>query len=164
MGKGRSFASSMIYIILYTFLISISPLGEARAGIPYGILNGLDPVLAFLVGLVANLLIFPLFAVLIDTFNAKLWRYKLYKKQNIRLIRRAKKGVGVHIHKYGFWGLMIFVMIPLPTTGAYLGTVAAYIFKLQKKEAFLAISLGVIISCLIMAASVHFGLLGVSAL
>ncbi len=152
----------MIHIIIYTFLISISPLGEARAGIPYGILNGLHPVLAFLAGLIGNLLIFPLFMLLINAFNKKLWRYRVYKQQNIRLIRRAKKGVGVHIQKYGFWGLMIFVMIPLPTTGAYIGTIAAYIFKIPRREAFVAISLGVIISCLIMATGMHFGLLGVS--
>ena len=152
----------MIHIIIYTILISLSPFGEARAGIPYGILNGLSPVLAFLAGLLGNLLIFPLFMFLIDAFNARLWRYRFYKQQNIKLIRRAKKGVGAHIHKYGFWGLMIFVMIPLPTTGAYIGTIAAYIFKLERKEAFLAISLGVAISCIIMAAGMHFGLLGVS--
>lgn len=152
----------MIHIIIYTILISFSPFGEARAGIPYGILNGLNPVLAFLAGLVGNLLIFPIFMYMIDAFNARLWRYRIYKQQNIKLIRRAKKGVGAHIQKYGFWGLMIFVMIPLPTTGAYIGTIAAYIFKLPRKEAFLAISLGVIISCVIMAAGMHFGLLGVS--
>ncbi|WP_017732667.1 COG2426 family protein [Nafulsella turpanensis] len=154
----------MINIIIFTFLISISPFGEARAGIPYGILNGLNPLTAFIIGLIGNLLIFPLFALLIDAFNAKLWRYKFYKKQNIRLMRRAKKGVGANIQKYGFWGLMIFVMIPLPTTGAYIGTIAAYIFKLPRKQAFLAVSLGVIISCTIMAFGTHFGLLGAEQL
>lgn len=153
----------MIYDIVYTFLISISPFGEARAGIPYGVLNGLNPVIAFLVGLAGNLLIFPLFMFLIDAFNARLWRFKFYRKQNIKLIRRAKKGVGAQIQKYGFWGLMIFVMIPLPTTGAYMGTIAAYIFKLPRKEALLATSIGVVISCLIMAIGMHFGILGVTS-
>lgn len=153
----------MIDIIIYTFLISISPFGEARAGIPYGIIKGLNPIVAFLVGLAGNLLIFPLFMYLIDSFNARLWRFRFYKKQNIWLIRRAKKGVGAQIQKYGFWGLMIFVMIPLPTTGAYMGTIAAYIFKLNRKEALVATSLGVIISCIIMAGGMHFGILGVSS-
>ncbi len=152
----------MYYIILLTFALSISPLGEARVGIPYGIINGLNPILALMIGLIGNLLIFPVFMYLIDTFNAKFWRYKFYKKQNIKLIRRAKKGVGANIQKYGFWGLMIFVMIPLPTTGAYIGTIAAYIFKLERREAFIAISLGVIVSCIIMAVSTHFSLLGIS--
>lgn len=152
----------MINVIIFTFLLSISPLGEGRVGIPYGILNGLNPVLAFVVGLIGNLLIFPIFMYLIDAFHSKLWPYKFYKRQNIKLIRRARNGLGAKIQKYGFWGLMIFVMIPLPTTGAYIGTIAAYIFKLQRKEAFLAISLGVIISCIIMAASTHLSILGIA--
>lgn len=154
----------MINLIIYTFLLSISPLGEGRVGIPYGILNGLNPVVAFFVGLAANLLIFPIMMFLIDAFNAKLWPNKFYKKHNVRLIRRAKKGVGEQIKKYGFWGLMVFVMIPLPATGAYLGTIAAYVFKLKRREAFIATSLGVTISCLVMAAGSYLGNLGIALL
>ncbi|MBT3571211.1 MAG: ligand-binding protein SH3, partial [Flavobacteriales bacterium] len=47
----------MLQDILFTFLISFSPFGEARAGIPYGELNGLPIMLVFIVGLVANLLV-----------------------------------------------------------------------------------------------------------
>ena len=46
---------------------------------------------------------------------------------------------------------MIFVMIPLPGTGAYMGTIAAVIFNLPSNKSFYAISLGVFISCIIMA-------------
>lgn len=136
---------------IFTFLFSISPLGEGRVGIPYGILNGINPYLAFVIGLVANLLVYPLMMFLIKTFNARLWKYRPYKKQSIKIMRRAKSGVGANIQKYGFWGLMIFVMIPLPITGAYMGTIAASIFEVDKKKAFLAISLGVIVSCFLVA-------------
>jgi len=137
--------------LIFTFLFSISPLGEGRVGIPYGIINGLNPYLAFVVGLVANLLVFPLMMFLIDTFNTKLWKYRPYKKGSIKLMRRAKNSVGEKIHKYGFWGLMVFVMIPLPITGAYMGTIAASIFKVDRKKALLAISLGVLVSCFLIA-------------
>lgn len=152
----------MTRLIFYTFLLSISPLGEARTGIPYGIINGLHPVAAFLIGLAGNLLVYPLLMFLIDTFNKKLWRFRLYKVPAIKLIRRAKKGVGIKIQKYGFWGLMLFVMIPLPVTGAYMGTIAASIFNIRRRKAFVAISLGVTISCLIIATGVHFGIMGIS--
>lgn len=150
----------MLEDIIQTFFISISPLGEARIGIPYGILNGLNPYLAFGVGLIANLLVFPLMMFLIDTFNAKLWKYKHYKIQSLKLMRRTKKGMGDNIKKYGFWGLMIFVMIPLPFTGAYSGVIAAIIFKIGRKKAFFAISIGVFISCLLVAFGFHFTKLG----
>jgi uncharacterized membrane protein len=154
----------MTNLIISTFLFSISPFGEARFGILYGILNGLNPFAAFLIGMVANLLIFPLVMFLLGAFNARLWKCKLYRKGALKLMRRAKNGVGKEIQKYGFWGLMIFVMIPLPVTGAYMASLAAYIFKIQRKQAFVAISLGVIISCLIMATGVHYGILGISML
>ena len=149
-------------ILFYTFLLSLSPFGEARAGIPYAVLNDVHFSWALLVGLVGNLLVYPVFMWLIDTFNERLWPYRPYKKAVIRLSRMAKKGAGDNISKYGFWWLMVFVMIPLPGTGAYMGTIAAAIFGIERRQAFRAISLGVLISCLIMAFGVHLGSLGLS--
>lgn len=150
----------MIIHIILTILFSLSPLGEARVGIPYGILNGLPPILAFLLGLGANLLVYPMMIVFVKAFNKKMWRFRFYKKETIRLSRRAKNIIGDNIQKYGFWGLMIFVMIPLPVTGAYIATIAAIIFKVSPKKAFTSISLGVIISCLIVAFGAYFGNMG----
>lgn len=150
--------------IIYTFLISVSPLGESRVGITYGIVKGLNPVLAFAVGLLGSLLIYPVLMWLIDTFNARLWKYRPYKLQSVRLMKRTKKGIGDNIKKYGFWGLMLFVMIPLPFTGAYSGTIAAVLFKIDRKKAFLAISIGVFISCLIVVLGFYFGKMGIQKL
>lgn len=150
--------------LLYTFLLSISPFGEARAGIPYAILNDVNIFPAFLIGLVANILIFPLFMWLIERFNLKLWPNRLYRKAAVKLSKRAKKSIGPSNQKYGFWALMIFVMIPLPGTGAYIGTIAAYVLKMERKKAFLAISSGVFISCLVMAAGSYFGNIGLDQL
>ena len=154
----------MLTILLFTFLLSISPLGEARTGIPYAILNDVPFFLAFFVGLVANLLIYPLLMWLIDSFNSRFWPNRTYKKGVIRMSRIAKKRTGSSIEKYGFWGLMIFVMIPLPGTGAYVGTIAAAIFKIDRQKAFWAVSLGVIISCIIMAIASYYGNLGLNSI
>lgn len=150
--------------LLYTFLLSISPFGEARAGIPYAVLNDMPAGWAFLVGLIGNLLIFPLLAGLIEAFSKKLWPNRMYKKGVIKLGRRAKKGVGAEIQKYGFWGLMVFVMIPLPGTGAYMGTLAAYFLKIERSKAFLSVSIGVVVSCLIMAVGSYLGNMGLKTL
>lgn len=66
------------------------------------------------------------------------------------------------IQKYGFWGLMIFVMIPLPVTGAYMGTIAANIFKINRKKAMLAISLGLVVSCFLIAFGTQVSKLGIA--
>ncbi|MBX0334262.1 small multi-drug export protein [Pontibacter sp. HSC-14F20] len=154
----------MFETLLYTFLLSISPFGEARAGIPYAILNNVHFILAFLVGTIANTLVFPLFMWLIDTFSQRFWPFRMYKRGVVFLSKRAKKMAGKDLQKHGFWGLMVFVMIPLPGTGAYMGTIAASIFKIERKRAFLAISIGVLISSIFMALATHFGHMGVTQL
>ncbi len=137
--------------LIETFLLSISPFGEARVGIVFGIARGLNPWLVFFVGTIANLLVYPLLKIFIAFLNSKLWNYRPYRRQAVKLSQRSKRLVGKHIIKYGFWGLMIFVMIPLPGTGAYMGTIAAIIFNLPSSKAFYSVSLGVFISCIIMA-------------
>ncbi|WP_207493896.1 COG2426 family protein [Aridibaculum aurantiacum] len=154
----------MNIVIIYTFLLSLSPFGEARAGIPYAMFHGMDVSSAFFIGLFSNLLVFPILMWLIDKGNHLLWPYRIYKKSVIRFSRMAKKGAGKNIEKYGFWGLMVFVMIPLPGTGAYMGTIAASVFNIERKKAFWAISLGVFISCVIMAVVSQLGKAGIEAL
>ena len=88
----------------------------------------------------------------------------MYKKGVVYLAKRAKKIAGGNVQKHGFWGLMVFVMIPLPGTGAYMGTIAANIFKIERKRAFLAISLGVIISSAFMAVGSYVGQVGLEKL
>ena len=137
----------MLKDILFTFLISFSPFGEARVGIPYGIEHtDLTLIWVFLIALSANLLVFPLFYRLIEFFNNHFLKSKWYRKAAIYLSLRARRKTGAVVQKYGAIGLMIFVMIPLPFTGAYIGTIAAYIFKINYKKALLAINIGVLIA------------------
>ena len=136
--------------ILFTFLISISPFGEARAGIPYGELNGLPILLVFVIGLAANLLIFPLFYRVIKFSKKYFSKNEFYKKSVIYFSSRAKSRTKTMIKKYGVWGLMVFVMIPLPVTGAYTGTIAAYLFRISYKKSLIAISIGVTISSIMV--------------
>jgi uncharacterized membrane protein len=146
----------MFQDILFTFLISFSPFGEARAGIPYGELNGLPIRLVFIVGLVANLLVFPIFYKAIELANKHLWKNPLYKRTAIYLSSRARTKTKTIIKKYGVWGLMIFVMIPLPVTGAYIGTIAAYIFGISYRKSLIAISSGITISSTMVALFMYF--------
>ena len=146
----------MFQDILFTFLISFSPFGEARAGIPYGELVGLPIMLVFIVGLVANLLVFPIFYKAIELANKHLWKNPLYKRTAIYLSSRARTKTKTIIKKYGVWGLMVFVMIPLPVTGAYIGTIAAYIFGISYRKSLIAISSGITISSTMVALFMYF--------
>jgi len=146
----------MLGHLIAIFLLSISPAGEGRVGIPYGLLNDIPVILSYTVGLSANLLVFPLFYYIISLMNKILWQFKTYKKTAVYLSRRAKRLTKGSIHKYGAWGLMVFVMIPLPVTGAYMGTIAAYILGMDYKRSLIATSIGVVIACSIITFTVYF--------
>ena len=98
----------------------------------------------------ANLLIFPLFYRAIEFSKKYFSKNEFYKKSVIYLSSRARSRTKTMIKKYGVWGLMVFVMIPLPVTGAYTGTIAAYIFRISYKKSLIAISIGVTISSIMV--------------
>ena len=145
----------MFQDILITFLLSLSPFGEARIGIPYGELNGIPIIWTLVIALSANLLVFPVFYKGIQLANKHLWKYKSYRKRAISLSSRARKKTSKSIRKYGVWGLMVFVMIPLPVTGAYIGTIAAFVLGMSYQKSLLTISLGVTFSSIIIATLMH---------
>ena len=140
----------MILDIIGAMLWSISPFGEAKVGIPYAIFNDVNIYLALLFCFIANVLVFPVMLFFLDSVNHYFLRYRFYKKSAIYVARKAKLGAKKNEQKYGFWGLIIFVMLPIPGTGVYAGTIATYLFVLDRKQAFLANTVGIFLSCLIV--------------
>jgi uncharacterized membrane protein len=143
----------MILDLIIAMLWSISPFGEAKGGIPYALLNGVNIYLAFIFCFLANVLVFPIMTFFLDVVNRYFFKWYHYKKVAIFIARRAKAGAGKNVKKYGFWGLMIFVLIPFPGTGVYSGTIAGYLFGMNRKKAFLANVIGIFISCIIVWAT-----------
>jgi len=74
----------------------------------------------------------------------------IYKNTFNRFLKNVHRKTHKKVEKYGFIGLTLFVMIPLPITGAYTGTVAAWLFGMKKTNAFLAVSLGVAVAGIIV--------------
>lgn len=148
--------------LIVAMLWSISPLGEAKVGIPYAIINGVNIYVAFIFCFIANALVFPLMIFFLDSINRYFFKWRLYKKSSVYVARKAKTGAQKGIEKYGFWGLMIFVLVPIPGTGVYAGTIASYIFKIERKKAFLANTIGIFISCAIVWASTILTMKGLS--
>ena len=140
----------MVNDILIAMLWSISPFGEAKVGIPYGMYSGANIYLVFLFCFLANVLVFPLMFFFLDNINKYLLRLRFYKKAAIYVAKKAKVGSGEQIKKYGFWGLIFFVMLPIPGTGVYAGSIASYIFKFERKKAFIANAVGIFISSVIV--------------
>jgi len=152
----------VIKYIIIAFLWSISPFGEAKVGIPYGMFKGVNIYLVFIVCFMANILVFPLMMFFLEKINSYLLRWTFYKKAAIYVARKAKVGSGDKIKKYGFLGLMFFVMIPLPGTGVYAGSIATYLFKIEKRKAFFANVIGIFFSSLIVWITTLLTMKGIS--
>ncbi len=130
-------------MIFITFLPGI----ELRGSIPIAILYYKENVLlSFTVITFVNIFLIPIVFLLWHYILILAEKIPFVKKYLANIQRRAKR----FIDKYGFWGLMIFVAIPLPGTGAYTGAFAAELFEIDKKRAFIAIALGVVIAGIIV--------------
>jgi uncharacterized membrane protein len=129
--------------IALTLLATVLPISELRGGIPLGISLGLDPWFTFSIAVIANALIFfPVFFALRLFYDKLLSRIPLFDKYLDSLRKRGKPKVD----KYGFWGLVLFVAVPLPLTGAYTGTILAWLLGMDWKRAFPAVALGVVVA------------------
>ena len=140
----------MLEVLIKAFLFSIVPIFELRGGIPYAIAQDVDFATAYFVCVSANLLAFPIVYFFLSVFHVQFMKIDLYKNIFEKFVARTRGKVQSQIDKYGFWGLMVFVMIPLPVTGAYTGSFAAWLFGFKKSQGFLAVSLGVIIAGIIV--------------
>ena len=136
--------------IVMTFLISMVPVLELRAAIPAGVIAGLPIPVALLVSVIGNLVPIP-FIIL---FIRRIFKWMQSKSERLaRIVKhfedKAEKKKE-QVLKYQFWGLMIFVAIPLPGTGAWTGALIAAMLDMQLKRAFPSIAMGVLTAACIV--------------
>ena len=141
----------MIEDTLITGLISAVPFIELRGAVPYGIIcAGLNPITIFLVAVVVNIVIIPAIFLFLDLFLEEISKFSSFGKIVRGLMDKAHERTKKYVDSYGVLGLTLFVAIPLPVTGAYTGTLAAYVLEMDRKRAMLAIATGVIIAGIIV--------------
>ena len=147
---------------LLTMLISMVPVAELRVGVPAGVAMGLPIPMALLAGVIGNMIPVP-FVILFIRKIFKWVRVHIPKLGRFvdRLEARAYAKIeNRHLVRYEAWGLLLFVAIPLPGTGAWTGSLIAALLDLRLKNAVPVIFAGVVIAGLIMTALTY----GVTAL
>lgn len=147
----------MSKIYAFTTLFSFIPISELRGGIPYAYFNGIPLLQAYIICVLINALVAPVFFIFLETVHKALYKIAWYRKFFDKSVNRARAKVGPKIEKYGMAGLLVFVAIPLPVTGAWTGTLGAWILGLNKKKSFLFILLGVMIAGLIVSTVIYTG-------
>lgn len=140
------------------FVISMIPLLELRGGLLVAKIIGVPLLTAIPVCIVGNIIPIPFILLFIKKIFQLLKKVPFFKNIIIKLENRAM-GKSDSIRQYEFWGLTLFVGIPLPGTGAWTGSLIAALLDVDFKKAILAELLGIAIATVIMSI-VSYGLLG----
>ncbi|MBN2559247.1 MAG: small multi-drug export protein [Clostridia bacterium] len=131
-------------------LLSMVPLIEQRGAIPLGIIiHDLNPLAVFAVSFIGSLAPVPFILFFFSYIFDWLGKTKLLKWFYDYIDRKVRKGRD-KVEKYEKWGLIIFVAIPLPTTGLWTGSAIAAFLKMDKKKAALYILTGGLISAAVI--------------
>jgi uncharacterized membrane protein len=143
---------------LVVLITSALPILELRGGIPVAMtLLDFPWYYAFLLGVVGNMLPVPFILLFLNYVTRMLSKVRFFERILNWLFERTRRR-GKIIQKYERIGLVLFVAIPLPITGAWTGALAAVIFGLKFKHAFMSILIGVLIAGVIVTCLSYFGL------
>lgn len=140
------------------FIISCLPILELRGGLIAAALLHLNPVTSFIICFIGNLLPIPFILYFITPLFNKLKKTKLLSKFVTKLENKANSKKE-KIEKAEFIGLLLFVGIPIPGTGAWTGTLIASMINMDKKKALTASILGVTLAGIIMMI-LSYGIIG----
>lgn len=134
--------------IAVVFLAAM-PVSELRGAIPLAIAQGFSPQKAYILAVLGNIIpIMPLL-FLLQPISNRLRRIRIFAKFFDWLFERTRRKAAL-VEKFEALGLILFVAIPLPVTGAWTGCVAATLFKIRFRYALISIILGVLIAGLIV--------------
>lgn len=150
--------SQYISAEMVVFIISMIPILELRGGLLAASLLKIPAMTAIPICILGNIIPIPFILLFIRKIFKLLKKTKLFRSLIEKLENRAM-GKSDQIKRYEFWGLLLFVGIPLPGTGAWTGSLIASLLEIDIKKSSLAILGGIIMATVIMYV-VSYGLLG----
>lgn len=145
---------------ILVFIISLMPILELRGGLIAASLLNMNPVTSYIISIIGNVLPVPFILLLITKILSWMRKSKVsfFNKIAAWLDEKVEKHKG-QIEKYGYLGVVLFVGIPLPGTGAWTGSLIASVLELDRKKTFVAVLIGILLASIIMML-VSFGILG----
>ncbi len=143
---------------IFTLLVSMVPIVELRGGIPFGVALGLPYPVAFTAAVIGNILPTPFILVYIRRILQ--WLRSRFPRLDgmVDALENKAHLKGRKVNKYKYLGLMLFVGIPLPGTGAWTGALAAAFLDMPLRRAMPSILLGVLLAGCIMTGLTHVGI------
>ena len=139
------------------FIVSMLPILELRGGIIAGFLMGLPLHQSFIIAFIGNILPIPFILIFIK------YIFKMLRKTPLKSVIDKLENTAIKksdsIKRYAYWGLLIFVGIPLPGTGGWTGALIAVLLNMDLKKSFVAIFFGVFMAGVLISIF-SYGLLG----
>jgi uncharacterized membrane protein len=117
--------------------LAMVPWIELRGAVPWAVQQGETVYMPLI--LIANV------AVFFPTYFILEWAYEHIPEGSWLHTKLEKARAKAHplVEKYGLLGIALFVGVPLPGTGAYAGTCAAWLLGLGWRRAFVGVAIGV---------------------
>ena len=144
------FSSTMAGKFIWAFLISMVPVIELRVGLPVAITSGLPFPLAYLATVLGNMLPVPFIIIFIKKIFVWLRKHWPWMDRVVTKLEQRAENKSDTVKRYGPWGLLLFVAIPAPGTGAWTGALIAALMNMSVKQAVPIILVGVCIAGLIV--------------
>jgi uncharacterized membrane protein len=152
---------SRIAVYFWIAFLSFMPISELRGAIPFGIASGLPWYAAFGIAVFLNAMVAPVCWIFLSTLHKLFMKMNWYKTFFDRFIESARNKLHDKVERWGWLGVAVFVAIPLPFTGAWTGTLGAWVLGISRRKTMLAVLLGVLGAGIIVTSVV---LLGIHAL
>jgi uncharacterized membrane protein len=144
------------YVVM---IVASLPIAELRGALPLALSFGMPMAKAFWLSVLGNISFVAPALFLFEPVSGALRKFKIWARFFDWVFERTKKNADT-IQKYEALGLAIFVAIPLPMTGAWSGVIAATLFKIRFRYAFIAIVAGVLGAGIIVASLCALGMFG----
>jgi uncharacterized membrane protein len=143
--------------LIIALFLAIAPISELRGGMPvavdYAIKNNLHPLPLMMLIVLANIVIIFFLFLFLDRFHNGFMKFNWYSRFYGSYLKRIQGKIErfeKNHSAYGMVALALFVAIPFPTTGAWTGTIMAWLLGLDRKHSLIAIIIGVIMAGTIM--------------
>jgi uncharacterized membrane protein len=147
------------------FFCSMIPIIELRGAVPMGWAMGLEWWQTYIISVLGNMLPVPFILLFINKIIKWMAESKisLFNKVANWLLKKAEKN-RAKIEKYAFWGVALFVAVPLPVTGAWTGSLVAAVIDMKFWKALLSALIGVMVAGVIMTVIFYGGIGGLISL
>lgn len=136
---------------ILVMIVAAMPISELRGAIPLGISLGLSPIHSTVISIIGNMMIVPILLKILEPMMNYFEKTIFFSKIIGWIKRRTLRKTRATIKKFSLLGLFILVAIPIPTTGAWTGCMAASLLKLNYKNALLAILSGILAAGIIVS-------------